>query len=162
MKHPQIAENVFVAPGAVVVGDVVLMEDCSVWYHAVIRGDHDRIAIGAGSNIQDGCILHADEGFPVTVGKLVTVGHGAILHGCSIGDGSLVGMGAIVLNGARIGKDCMIAAGALVPSGMTVPDGMLVMGSPAKIRRAVTQEERIQNLKNTEDYIRTAQEYRRS
>lgn len=151
--------DIFVAESADVVGDVQLERDSSVWYQAVIRGDHDKICVGAESNIQDGCVLHADEGFPVQIGKQVTVGHGAIIHGCEIGDGTLVGMGAIVLNGAKIGKNCVIGAGALITQGMVIPDGMMALGCPAKIRRAVTKEEIEENLKNTMDYVRLGRQY---
>ncbi|MCB1842410.1 MAG: gamma carbonic anhydrase family protein, partial [Halioglobus sp.] len=111
----------FIAPTAAVIGDVTLHENASVWFSCVLRGDAERIEIGAGSNIQDGAVLHADPGFPMTVGEQVTVGHNAMLHGCSIGDGSLVGIGAIVLNGARVGRRCLIGANALVTEGMEIP-----------------------------------------
>ena len=120
------------------------------------RGDHDSITIGEGSNIQDGCILHADAGFPVVIGDHVTVGHAAIIHGCEIGDGALIGMGSIVLNGAKIGKNAIIGAGALVTQGTVIPDGMLAVGSPAKVRREVTVEEIKQNHEDALDYIETA------
>lgn len=120
-------------PGAVLIGSVELGHNVSVWFNAVIRADNDSIKIGDGSNIQDGSILHVDEGFPLSIGKNVTVGHKVMLHGCTVGDGSLVGMNAVVLNGATIGRDCLIGAHALVTEGMTVPDGSLVLGSPAKV-----------------------------
>lgn len=150
----------FIAPDADLLGDVVLAEDTSIWFHAVLRGDHDRIRVDRGSNIQDGCVLHADAGFPVYIGKYVTIGHGAIVHGCEVGDGALVGMGAIVLNGAKIGKNCMVAAGALVPQNMVIPDGMLVMGTPAEIRREVSPEEIEANRKSALDYIQIGKEYK--
>ncbi len=149
----------FVAPNAVVVGDVVLHANSSVWFSCVLRGDADRIEIGAGSNIQDGAVLHADPGFPLTVGQNVTVGHHAMLHGCTIGDGSLVGINAVVLNGARVGKGCLIGANALVTEGMEIPDGSLVLGSPAKIKSQLS-EQQIQGLMhNAEHYIRNAHRY---
>lgn len=151
----------FIAQDADLIGNVVLEEDSSIWFHAVLRGDHDKIHIGKGSNIQDGCVLHADEGFPVEVGTDVTVGHGAIVHGCKIGDGTLVGMGAIILNGADIGKNCVIGAGTLVTQGMIVPDNMLVIGSPGKVKRQVTENEIRENLKNTMDYVKLGRDYRK-
>ena len=138
---PVIPASVFVAPTATVVGDVTLGEDCGVLFSAVLRGDSGTIAVGEGTNIQDGCVVHADPGFPALIGKGCTVGHCAIIHGCSIGDNTLVGMGAIVLNGANVGRDCIIGAGALVTQGMEVPDGSLVFGSPAKVKRPLTAEE---------------------
>ena len=143
----------YIAPSADIIGDVTLDQDASVWYQAVIRGDHDKIYVGNGSNIQDGCVLHADEGFPVEVGANVTVGHNAIVHGCTIGEGSLIGMGAIILNGARVGKNCVIGAGALVTQGTVIPDGMMALGSPAKVKRAVSEEEVLQNRKNAQEYV---------
>lgn len=153
------SEKTYIAPSADVMGDVTLEDDSSIWYQAVVRGDHDRISIGKGSNIQDGCVLHSDEGFPVKIGDYVTVGHNAIIHGCEIGDGTLIGMGSIILNGAIIGKNCVIGAGALVTQGTVIPDGMLVLGSPAKVRRAVTEGEIVANLKNTIEYIEMAKKH---
>lgn len=151
-------EDLFIAPGAVCMGDVTLGEDCSIWYHATVRADRAPIIIGSGSNIQDNCVVHVDKGFPVEIGKYVTVGHGAILHGCRVGDGSLIGMGAIILNGAKIGRDCIVAAGALVTQNTEIPDGMLAMGSPAKVIRKLTEEEIASNRKNAEEYIEEARE----
>ena len=150
--------DAFVAKSAEVIGAVSIGKDSSVWYQSVIRGDHDRIVIGERSNIQDACVLHADPGYPVCVGNDVTVGHRAILHGCEIGDGALIGMGAIVLNGAKIGKNAMIAAGALVTQGTVIPDGMLAIGSPAKVKRAVTEEEMEDNMKNAQEYVHCARQ----
>ena len=138
-KVPSAGDRGFVAPGAAVIGDVRLEEEVSVWFNAVIRGDNDRIVVGAGSNVQDGAVLHVDPGFPITLGKGVTVGHKAMLHGCTIGDGTLVGINAVVLNGARIGRNCLIGANALVTEGMEVPDGSLVLGSPGKVRKALDE-----------------------
>ena len=140
-------------------GDVALGAGCSIWYHATVRADRAPISIGNGSNIQDNCVIHVDEGFPVTIGNYVTVGHGAILHGCQVGDGSLIGMGAIILNGAKIGRNCIVAAGALVTQNTEIPDGMLAMGSPAKVIRKLTEEEIASNRKNAEEYIEEAREY---
>jgi carbonic anhydrase/acetyltransferase-like protein (isoleucine patch superfamily) len=154
-----IGEGHFIAPNAVVIGDVVLHENASIWFSCVLRGDADRIEIGAGSNIQDGTVLHADPGFPMTVGESVTVGHNAMLHGCTIGDGSLVGIGAVVLNGARIGKGCLIGANALVTEGMEVPDGSLVLGSPGKIKSQLSAQQQQALLLNAEHYVNNSQRY---
>ena len=139
-RRPTTGERTFVAPGAAVIGDVTLGEDVSVWFNAVLRGDNDAIVIGAGSNVQDGAVLHVDPGFPIRIGEDVTVGHQATVHGCTIGDGSLVGMNAVVLNGAVIGRECLIGANALVTEGTQVPDRSLVLGSPAKVVRSLSDE----------------------
>ncbi len=125
----------WVAPGAHVMGQVVLEQATSVWFGAVLRGDNEPIVVGAGSNIQENSILHTDMGCPLTIGANCTIGHAAILHGCTIGEGSLIGMGATVLNNAVIGKGCLIGAGALITEGKHIPDGSLVMGSPGKVVR---------------------------
>ena len=130
----------FIAPNAAVIGDVILHENASVWFSCVLRGDAERLEVGAGSNIQDGTVMHADPGFPLVVGRNVTVGHNAMLHGCTIGDGSLVGINAVVLNGARIGKNCLIGAGALITENKEIPDGSLVMGSPGKVVRQLDDD----------------------
>jgi len=127
----------WIADEAVLIGDVVIEEKVSVWFGAVLRGDNERITIGAGSNVQENTVMHTDPGYPLVVGKGCTIGHKAMLHGCEIGDNSLIGMGAIVLNGAHIGRDCLIGAGALVTEGKVIPDGSLVVGSPAKVVRAL-------------------------
>lgn len=158
MKKPQIDEQAVVAPGAVVLGNVTLKKDANVWYNAVIRGDVNTIEIGEGTNIQDLAVLHVDADAPLLIGDHVTVGHGAILHGCTIKDQALIGMGAIVLNGAVIGKGSMIAAGALVTQNTVVPDGALYMGNPAKFRRMLSEEEQKANLKNAENYIKESKE----
>jgi carbonic anhydrase/acetyltransferase-like protein (isoleucine patch superfamily) len=154
-----IGEGHFIAPNAVVIGDVVLHENASVWFSCVLRGDADRIEIGAGSNIQDGTVMHTDPGFPMRVGDNVTVGHNAMLHGCTIGDGSLVGIGAVVLNGARVGKGCLIGANALVTEGMEVPDGSLVLGSPGKIKSQLSAQQQQDLLLNAEHYVNNSQRY---
>ena len=138
---PEIAPDAWVAPGARVIGRVTLAAGASVWFNAVLRGDTEPIVIGAGSNVQDGTICHTDRAFPLTVGADCTIGHMAILHGCTIGEGSLIGMGATVLNGARIGRNVLIGAGALVTEGKEIPDGMLAIGRPAKVVRALSPEE---------------------
>jgi carbonic anhydrase/acetyltransferase-like protein (isoleucine patch superfamily) len=140
-KSPQIIGDNYVAHNATVVGDVVLGPDVSLWFNVVIRADHERITIARGSNIQDGSVLHADPGFPLCIGEGVTVGHKAMLHGCTVGDHSLIGINAVVLNGVTIGKHCLIGANSLVPSGMNIPDGSMVMGSPARVRRSLSEDE---------------------
>ncbi len=155
-----VPKSTLVFPGAVVVGDVSLGEDCSIWYNAVVRGDEAPITIGDGTNVQDNAVLHVAEDHPLVLGKGVTVGHGAILHSCSVGDNTLIGMGAIVLNDAVIGKDCLIAAGALVTSRTVVPDGSMVMGSPAKVKRPLTQEEIDDNRRNAQGYAARKERYR--
>ncbi|WP_156024364.1 gamma carbonic anhydrase family protein [Smaragdicoccus niigatensis] len=138
---PDIDDTAWVAPNATVIGDITIGPGASIWYQAVLRAEAEPISIGAGSNIQDGCVLHTDRGFPLRVGAGVSVGHNAILHGCTIGDDVLIGMGATVLNGATIGAGSLIAANALVPQGVDIPPGSLVAGVPGKIRRPVTDEE---------------------
>ena len=123
----------FIAPDANVIGRIVLGSACSVWFGATLRGDNEQITVGDGTNIQENCVLHTDMGFPLTIGRNCTIGHKAMLHGCTIGDGSLVGMCAVILNGAQIGEGCLIGAGALVTEGKHIPDGSLVLGSPAKV-----------------------------
>jgi len=139
---PQIPPDgdFWVAPDANVIGKVVLQSGSSVWFGVTIRGDNEPIVVGAGSNIQENCVLHTDMGFPLTIGENCTIGHKAMLHGCTIGDGSLIGMGAIVLNGARIGKGCLIGAGALVTEGKDIPDGAVVMGAPGRVVRQLSVE----------------------
>ncbi len=138
---PRIPQSAFVAPNATIIGNVTLGEACSVWYHAVLRGDINRIVVGAHSNIQDGAIIHLASDLGTEIGDFVTVGHRAILHACKVGDEVLVGMGAIVLDGAEIGARSLLGAGALVTGGTSVPPGSLVLGSPAKVVRALTAEE---------------------
>ena len=132
---PQIDDTAWVAPGCHVIGNVVLGAEASIWFGTTIRGDNDPIIVGKGSNVQENCVLHTDPGCPLTIGAGCTIGHKAMLHGCTIGDNSLVGMGATVLNGAVIGKNCLIGAGALVTENKVIPDGSLVMGVPAKVIR---------------------------
>lgn len=146
----------YVAPGGVVVGDVTMGADSSVWYHAVARGDVAPIHIGARTNIQDGAVLHGATGFPVLLGDDVTVGHNAIVHGCTVGNNTLIGMGAIVLNGASIGDDCIIGAGSLVTQGTVVPNGSVAFGSPARVIRQTSDEDRASNKANAAEYVRLA------
>ena len=149
-----IADSAVIVEQAVVVGDVTIGADSTVLYHAVLRGDDNRIIVGNGSNIQDNCTVHADEDAPVTIGNYVTIGHNAVIHGCTIGDNSLIGMGAIVMNHTVIGKNCLIAAGSLVLENQTIPDGSLVMGSPARIARSLTEEEMKGLTQSAEHYMR--------
>ncbi len=138
---PQIHPTAWVAEEAQVIGNVSLAEGSSVWFNAVLRGDTEYIQIGHESNVQDGCVLHADHGFPLVVGDRVTVGHNVMLHGCTIGDESLIGIGAVVLNGAVIGKNCLVGAGSLVTEGKSFPDGSMIMGVPAKVVRQLSPEQ---------------------
>ncbi len=153
-------EGHFVADNATVIGSVVLEEDVSIWFNAVLRGDTEEIRIGARSNIQDGSILHTDHGFPMLIGKDVTVGHKVMLHGCTVGDGSLIGINAVVLNGAKIGKGCLIGANALVTEGTEIPDGALVMGAPAKVKRMLSEEEQKTLLLSAAHYVENGQRFR--
>jgi carbonic anhydrase/acetyltransferase-like protein (isoleucine patch superfamily) len=146
----------FLAPTSVVLGDVTIAAGASIWYNTVLRGDVESIAIGVGSNVQDNCTVHADPGFPVTVGRGVSVGHNAVLHGCVVEDGALVGMGATVLNGARIGAGCLVAAQALVPQGLSAPPNSLIAGVPARLQRELTPEERALLTATAEGYITLA------
>jgi carbonic anhydrase/acetyltransferase-like protein (isoleucine patch superfamily) len=141
-REPQVDPEAFVSPTASVIGSVTLGAGASVWYGAVLRGDVEAISVGASSNVQDNCTLHADPGFPVTVGERVSIGHNAVVHGATVEDDCLIGMGATVLNGAVIGAGSLVAAQALVPQGMVVPPGSLVAGVPAKVRRELSEEER--------------------
>lgn len=152
-RIPSIDETAWVAPNAAVIGSVRLGAQVSIWYGAVLRADLATIELGARSNIQDNCVLHADPGFPLSLGEQVSVGHNATLHGCTIGDGSLVGMGARVLNGAAIGAHSLIAAGTVVPEGAQIPEGSLVAGVPGKVRRALTEEQRAGLLVNAAAYV---------
>jgi carbonic anhydrase/acetyltransferase-like protein (isoleucine patch superfamily) len=152
---PQLPEpgRFWIAPNASVIGHVVLHEDVGIWFGAVLRGDNERISIGARANIQEGATLHTDPGYPLDIGADCTIGHNAILHGCQIGEGSLIGMGAIVLNGARIGRNCLVGAGALVTENKSFPDGSLIVGSPAKVMRPL-DEAAIAGLKGSaERYV---------
>ena len=153
-------EEWFIADNATVIGTVVLHNQASIWYNAVVRGDSDIITLGERTNVQDGAVLHTDTGIPLTLGDNVSVGHQAMLHGCTVGDGSLIGIGAIILNHAVIGSRCLIGAGALIPEGKTYPDGVLVLGSPGKIVRELTPEEKEGLLENADIYVRRAKLYR--
>ncbi len=154
-----LGQGHFIAPNAAVIGDVTLHENASVWFSCVLRGDADCIEVGAGSNIQDGTVMHADPGYPMIVGENVTVGHNAMLHGCTIGDGSLVGINAVVLNGARVGKGCLIGANALVTEGTEIPDGSMVLGSPAKVVRQLSDEAQLLLQHNADHYMGNARRF---
>lgn len=160
-KCPKLGENVFIAPGAVVVGKVTLGDETSVWYQSTVRGDDAPITIGNRTNIQDNTVLHVDKGIPLTIGEGSSIGHGAVLHGCRVGDNTLVGMGAIVLNGAKIGNDCIIGAGTLVTQNKEIPDKSLVLGSPGKVVRSLTEEEILANQKNAQAYVRDSKAHQR-
>ena len=153
-------EEWFIAHNATVIGTVVVHGQASVWFNAVVRGDSDIITIGERTNIQDAAVLHADPGFPLTLGRNVSVGHQAMLHGCSVGDGSLIGIGAIILNGAIIGSGCLVGAGTLIPEGKKYPDGVLVVGTPGRVVRELEPEERATLLENADTYVRRSKLYR--
>lgn len=158
-RRVKAAGSYFVAENAAVIGSVELGEGASVWFGATLRGDADRIVLGAGSNIQDGSVLHTDPGFPLLIGCDVTVGHKVMLHGCEIGDNSLIGINAVVLNGAKIGKNCLIGAGALIPEGKVIPDNSLVMGMPGKVVKTLSPEQ-VQGLKaSAAHYVANGQRF---
>ena len=159
---PRVAESAWVADNAQVIGNVVLGEDSSVWFGVTVRGDTETITVGRGSNIQDGSVLHADVGQPLTIGENVTVGHQVMLHGCTIGDGSLIGIGAVVLNGAKIGKHCLVGAGALVTEGKEFPEGSMILGSPARVTKTLTPEQ-IDGLRmSAKHYTDNAERFRKT
>ena len=151
---PQVHTQAWVAPSAQVMGQVSVGAGASIWFGTVVRGDTERITIGADSNIQDASVLHADAGQPLVIGERVTVGHQAMLHGCTVGDESLIGIGAIVLNGAKIGRHCLVGAGALVTEGKEFPDGSMILGSPAKVVRQLTPEQ-IEGLRQSAQHYKT-------
>src|SRR5690554_820310 len=152
----------FIAHNATVIGSVVLKPRSSIWFNVVVRADNDLIVIGEESNIQDGSVLHTDSGIPLTIGRGVTVGHKAMLHGCTIGDHSLIGINAVVLNGAKIGKHCLIGANTLIPERMEIPDGSLVVGSPGKVKRMLTEPEKKMLEASAAHYVHNAQRYLKS
>lgn len=153
MIKPKIDPTAFIANGAAIYGNVTIKQEANVWYNATIRSLDDPIIIGEGTNVQDNAVIHTDKGYQVSIGSLVTIGHGAIIHGCSIGDNSLIGMGAIILNGAQIGNNCIIGAGSLITKNTIIPDNSLVLGSPGKIVRQVTEEEIQGSIDNARLYI---------
>jgi carbonic anhydrase/acetyltransferase-like protein (isoleucine patch superfamily) len=156
-QAPEIDASAFVADSANLIGKVTVEANASVWFGVTIRGDNERITIGEGSNIQEGTVMHTDMGFPLTIGRNVTVGHQAMLHGCTIGDGALIGIQAVVLNGAKIGKGCLVGAGALVTEGKEFPDNSLILGSPAKVVRTLTEEDLQRLAGNAANYVERGQ-----
>jgi carbonic anhydrase/acetyltransferase-like protein (isoleucine patch superfamily) len=157
---PVLAASAYVAPNAAVIGKVILAEHATVWFGATIRGDNETISIGTGSNVQDSAVLHTDPGFPLTVGADVSIGHQAMMHGCTVGEGTLIGIQAIVLNGAVIGKGCLIGAGALITERKVFADGSLIFGAPAKVVRQLSAEEREELLKVAANYAERGAYYR--
>lgn len=158
--EPRLGDHVFTAPSSVLIGQVQLGDHSSVWYGAVLRADTEAITIGARTNIQDGCVLHADPGYPARIGEGVTVGHRAVLHGCDVGDHSLIGIGAVVLNGASIGAESLVAAGAVVLENTDIPPGSLVAGTPARVRRELTDDERAGLRSAAQRYVDLAARHR--
>ena len=161
LKPTLEGEGQFIAHNATVIGKVLLQEKSSIWFNVVIRGDNDLITIGPESNVQDGSVLHTDMGHPLSLGTGVTVGHKAMLHGCVVGDYSLISINAVILNGVRIGKHCIIGANTLVPEGKEIPDGSLVIGSPGKVVRALTDEQKKMLEASAAHYVQNAQRYAR-
>nr|ART90477.1 carbonic anhydrase, family 3 [uncultured bacterium] len=152
----------WIAPDAIVIGSVILEPNASVWFGCIVRGDNDTITIGENSQLQDGCVAHTDRGFPLTLGRNVSVGHMAMLHGCTVGDGSLIGIKAVLLNGSKIGRNCLIGANALIAEGKEIPDGSLVVGSPGKIVRQLSTDE-IKTINSASDhYVQKYKRYRES
>ena len=160
-RRPElVGDEQFVADNATVIGSVRLLEKSSVWFNVVIRGDNDVITVGPESNIQDGAVLHTDPGIPLDIGRGVTVGHKVMLHGCQIGDFTLIGINAVVLNGAKIGRHCLIGANTLVPEGMEIPDGSMVVGSPAKIKKQLTDQQMKMLEMSAAHYVQNAARYK--
>jgi carbonic anhydrase/acetyltransferase-like protein (isoleucine patch superfamily) len=159
-KAPQIHDSAFVADQAVVIGDVVLQENVSIWPGVVLRGDNETITIGAGSNVQEGAVLHTDPGYSLIVENNVSIGHQAMLHGCTVQEGSLIGIQAVILNGAVIGKNCLVGAGALVTEGKIFPDNSLIIGSPAKMVRELTAEVIADMHRNAAEYVARRGDYK--
>lgn len=157
---PQIDPTAWVAPDANVIGKIVLEAGSSVWFGATLRGDNEEIRLGENSNIQENCVLHTDMGYPLVIGANCTIGHKAMLHGCTIGEGSLIGMGATILNGAKIGRGCLIGAGALVTEGKEIPDGSLVMGAPGKVVRTLDAAAQARLIQSAESYRDNARRFR--
>ena len=159
---PKVHSTTFIADGAMIIGDVTVGEESSIWFNCVLRGDLERIEIGKRTNIQDGAILHLDKDRPCIVGDEVTIGHGAVVHGCVVGDGAMISMGAVVLSGAKIGERAIVAAGAVVLEGQEVPAETLAMGVPAKVRRELTEADVTRVRHGTDDYVRRAQLMRKA
>ena len=152
----------WIAPNASIIGDIIIKNEASIWFNAVLRGDIEQIVVGESSNIQDGSVLHTDPGYPLKIGKNVTIGHMVMLHGCTIGDNSLIGIGAVILNNAKIGKNCIVGAKALITENKEIPDNSLVVGSPGKIVREVTEEEKKAVWENTKHYQDNWKKYSKS
>jgi carbonic anhydrase/acetyltransferase-like protein (isoleucine patch superfamily) len=161
-RHVEFRGNYYIAPGASVIGSVVLGHNASVWFNCVLRADNDVITVGDNTNVQDASVLHIDEGVPLTLGANVSIGHKVMLHGCSVGDNSLIGINAVVLNNARIGKNCLVGASALITEGKEIPDGSLVLGSPGRVVRALTESEIKGISEIAEHYVQKSALYRRS
>ena len=159
-SQPEIGENTWIAPNATLIGNVRLGANSSVWWNATVRGDNDRIHIGDNTNIQDGAVLHTDAGIPMHIGNNVTAGHLVMLHGCTIGDGTLIGIGAVVLNRAVIGKSCIVGANTLIPEGKVFPDRVMIVGSPGKVVRELTDEEVARLMQAAAHYVDNAGRYR--
>jgi len=157
---PQIPASAFVAPEATLIGKIRLGEGTGIWFGAVLRGDNELISVGAGSNVQEGVVLHTDLGYPLTIGANVTIGHQAMLHGCTIGDGSLIGIQAVVMNAAVIGRECLVGAGAIVTEGKSFPDRSLILGAPAKLARPLTEKEIAGLADSAADYARKRDRYK--
>jgi carbonic anhydrase/acetyltransferase-like protein (isoleucine patch superfamily) len=159
-KRPQINKNSWVAENAVIIGNVVLEEEVSIWWNAVLRGDNEPIVIGKGSNIQDGSVAHTDPGYGLHIGTNVTVGHMAMIHGCTIGDNSLIGIGAIILNGAKIGKGCLIGANSFIPEKKEIPDNSIVLGAPGKVIGEVQDKHKAMMERAQKSYVRRSYLYK--
>ncbi len=159
--EPKVDDSVFIADGAFVIGDVTLEEGVSIWYNTVLRGDEDKIYVGKNTNIQDNSVVHVEIGIPVKIGENVTIGHNAIIHCCTIGNNSLIGMGSIILDGAIIGNNTIVAAGSVIPPKKQFPDGVLIMGSPGKVARNLTDEEKEGILKNMDIYVNLAKDHKK-
>jgi carbonic anhydrase/acetyltransferase-like protein (isoleucine patch superfamily) len=157
---PQIANNAFVAPEATLIGDVAIGERATIWFGAVIRGDNEPIRVGADTSVQECAALHTDMGFPLNIGAGVTVGHQAVLHGCTVGEGSLIGIQAVVMNGAVIGRQCLVGAGAIVTEGKQFPDRSLILGAPAKVVRQLTDQDIAKLANSAADYVARGERYR--
>ena len=158
-REPILRGQHFIAPGCQIVGSVDIGNNVNIWFNTVIRGDNDWIVIGDNTNIQDGSVLHVDPGVPLSIGKHVTIGHKVMLHGCTIGDESLIGINSVVLNNARIGKHCLIGANTLIPENKVIPDGSLVLGSPGKVVRSLTEEEKAKFLEGANRYVENGQRF---
>ncbi len=154
-------ENYWIAPTAILIGSVTLGRNASIWWNSVLRADNEPIVVGENSNVQDGCVLHTDPGYPLTIGKGATIGHMVMLHGCTVGDGSLVGIGSVILNGTKIGKNCVIGAATLLAENKEIPDNSLVVGSPGRVIRTLSEEQIAKVAKAATGYVERWQQYKR-